>query len=65
MYDSCFSVLYDSTPPLAGVVIDGTQSGFEDLEYSSSSARVEGQWKDFSDPESDITQYSVQVLGAG
>ncbi|XP_076086791.1 uncharacterized protein LOC143057371 [Mytilus galloprovincialis] len=58
-------ILYDETQPLAGDVIDGTQSGFVDLEYSSSSARVEGQWRAFSDPESDITQYAVQVLGAG
>ena len=60
-----FPVLYDNTAPLAGTVIDGTVSGFTDQEYSSSRARVGGQWNDFSDPESNITQYAVQVLSAG
>jgi hypothetical protein len=61
----CFLVLFDLTVPMAGEVIDGIQAGFVDLEYSSSPARMEGQWKNFSDPESNITKYAVQILSAG
>ena len=37
---------------------------FNDLDYTSSQAKVEAQWKDYYDPESTIKQYDVQVSSA-
>jgi hypothetical protein len=36
-------------------------TGFTDLQYSPSTAKVGTQWRDYYDPESGIKQYEVQV----
>ncbi|VDI54125.1 Hypothetical predicted protein [Mytilus galloprovincialis] len=54
-------VTVDLTEPESGEVIDGVQSGFIDLQFSPSTAKVGAQWKDYHDPESGIQQYGVQV----
>ncbi|XP_052081925.1 uncharacterized protein LOC127719726 isoform X2 [Mytilus californianus] len=57
-------VLVDLTPSVPGEVIDGLLDNFNDLDYTSSQAKVEAQWKDYYDPESTIKQYDVQVSSA-
>lgn len=58
------SVLVDLTEPVAGEVVDGLLDSFEDLEFTSSQAKVEAQWRGYYDPESLIKQYDVQVSSA-
>ncbi|CAG2251012.1 unnamed protein product [Mytilus edulis] len=57
-------VLVDLTPSVPGQVIDGLLDNFIDLDYTSSQAKVEAQWKDYYDPDSTIKQYDVQVSSA-
>ena len=57
-------VLVDTSDPLAGQVVDGKEAGFSDVQYTTSRARVEVQWRGFSDPESAIRNYQVQVYRA-
>lgn len=49
----------DASPPDVGVVFDGpqTSSGEGDVEYWSSVDVIEGHWRGFSDPHTDIAQY--------
>ena len=54
----------DLTKPVSGQVIDGNVTGFSDLKFSPSPAKVELQWRNFYDPESTIRQYDVQVQTA-
>ena len=54
----------DLTKPVSGQVIDGNVTGFSDLKFSPSPAKVELQWRNFFDPESTIRQYDVQVQRA-
>ena len=54
----------DLTKPVSGQVIDGNVTGFSDLKFSPSPAKVELQWRNFYDPESTIRQYDVQVQRA-
>lgn len=56
-----FSVTVDLTEPESGEVVDGVQTGFTDLKFSPSTAKVGAQWKGFHDPESGIQQYEVSV----
>lgn len=37
---------------------------FRDIRFSSSPAKVEVQWRNYSDPESTIQQYDVKVQSA-
>lgn len=55
------TVLVDTTNPVSGMVVDGKDATFTDVQYTTSRAKVEVQWKDFSDPESFIRNYQVQV----
>ncbi|XP_076085507.1 uncharacterized protein LOC143056307 [Mytilus galloprovincialis] len=57
-------VLVDLSAPVPGEVVDGMMDNFIDLDYTSSQAKVEAQWKDYYDPESTIKQYDVQVSSA-
>ena len=54
----------DLTKPVSGQIIDGNVTGFSDLKFSPSPAKVELQWRNFYDPESTIRQYDVQVQRA-
>ena len=64
LHISLFTVVVDLTKPVPGTVIDGKLDNFQDLEFTSSRAKVEAQWKDYYDPESLIKQYEVQVSSA-
>lgn len=44
---------------MSGTVIDG--GGNVDLEFTAARAKVEASWNGYSDPESTIRQYRVQV----
>ncbi|CAC5384518.1 unnamed protein product [Mytilus coruscus] len=54
-------VTVDLTKPVPGQVIDGNVTGFKDVMFSPSPAKVEVQWRNYYDPESTIKQYEVQV----
>ncbi len=54
------SVYVDVTPPLKGVVKDGKDPDSDEV-YSSDAATVCSTWKRFSDPESGIRSYHVDV----
>ncbi|XP_070573951.1 uncharacterized protein [Ptychodera flava] len=53
-------VLYDATPPESGWIKDGLNPD-EDVVFSSEPSTVSANWDGFSDPESDIKEYSVTV----
>ncbi|KAK7494165.1 hypothetical protein BaRGS_00014638, partial [Batillaria attramentaria] len=57
-------VLVDLTAPEAGEVIDGLDPDFNDLSFTVHKATVAARWRGFTDPESDIIQYDVQVQRA-
>ena len=50
----------DLTPPLKGLVKDGKDPNVDE-KYSSEAATVASTWKQFSDPESGIKSYQVDV----
>ena len=54
------SVYVDVTPPLKGVVIDGNDPDSDEI-YSSEPSTVSSAWRNFSDPESGIKRYNVDV----
>ncbi|KAJ8321023.1 hypothetical protein KUTeg_002610 [Tegillarca granosa] len=54
-------VMVDLTKPVPGEVIDGNGTTFTDLKFTAATAKLEAQWRGFSDPESTIYQYNVQV----
>ena len=58
--NSCFSVYVDTTPPLKGIVSDGIDPN-TDIRYTSEPATVASTWKEFSDPESGIQSYVIDV----
>jgi hypothetical protein len=51
----------DTTIPVPGEVVDGKEASFTDVQYTTSRAKVEVQWRGYSDPESFIDNYQVQV----
>ena len=51
----------DTTPPIAGIVLDG-KDHHKDLIYHSSKDRICAAWKDFYDPESGIGKITLLVL---
>ncbi|XP_070574642.1 uncharacterized protein [Ptychodera flava] len=53
-------VLYDATPPESGWIKDGLNPD-EDMVFSSEPSTVSANWDGFSDPESNIKEYSVTV----
>ena len=53
-------VSVDVTPPVKGVVKDGSDPDSDDI-YSSEPSTVSSAWRNFSDPESGIKRYSVDV----
>lgn len=55
------TVTIDLTKPEPGSVIDGMNEDFRDLQFSASPAKVEVQWRNYTDPESTIHQYEIQV----
>ena len=54
------SVYIDVTPPLIGVVKDGDDPSSDKI-YSSDASTVASTWQKFSDPESGIKNYHVEV----
>lgn len=58
---SVLTVLVDLTPPKEGKVIDGLSENFEDLHFSVHKSTVAARWQGFSDSESGIMQYEVQI----
>lgn len=54
-------VLVDTTSPISGVVFDGLE-GKRELKYSSETVSKFANWKGFSDPESGIDRYKVDVF---
>ena len=57
-------VLVDLTKPVPGEIVDGTADNFTDLKYTTSQAKVSLQWKNFYDPESNISHFDVKVYKA-
>ncbi|XP_046562951.1 uncharacterized protein LOC124271844 [Haliotis rubra] len=57
-------VIVDLTAPVPGDVVDGIRDSFVDVEFSTHVATVGTQWRNQSDPESDIREYAVQILRA-
>ena len=55
-----FAVLVDVTPPVAGIVVDGADVN-NDVNFTSESSSVSAAWTGFSDPETDIASYTVQL----
>ncbi|XP_070562332.1 uncharacterized protein [Ptychodera flava] len=53
-------VLYDSTPPTKGEILDGLDP-INDVEFSSEASSVSANWHGFEDPESDIEEYAVTI----
>lgn len=51
----------DLTKPIPGDVVDGIRTDFDDIQFSASPAKVEVQWTNYSDPESTIEKYEIQV----
>ncbi|CAH1794767.1 unnamed protein product [Owenia fusiformis] len=52
-------VTIDSSPPIAGVVEDGTQS--KDIQFQASRTYISARWTGFHDSHSDIARYEVFV----
>lgn len=53
-------MLVDSTPPLGGWVNDG-DSPDKELDYASDTASVAAVWAGFSDPETLVKDYTVDI----
>ncbi|KAH3823847.1 hypothetical protein DPMN_125670 [Dreissena polymorpha] len=53
-------VFVDTTPPIAGIVLDGIRNTTE-LKYSSETVSKHAHWRDYYDTESGITNYKVHV----
>ena len=51
--------MVDTTPPVAGVVIDGT--GTEDSDYLTDRTSYAARWVGFGDPHSDIMGYEWAI----
>jgi hypothetical protein len=58
------AVLVDLTKPVPGQVIDGNTVTFTDVKYTTSQAKVDLQWRNYYDPESNISHYDVKVYRA-
>ncbi|XP_064643636.1 uncharacterized protein LOC135497734 [Lineus longissimus] len=58
---SSTGVIIDLTPPVKGEVVDGSLQGFRDVNISSISSIVAGQFRGFNDPESGINDTEIQV----
>ena len=58
------TVLVDLSEPVPGEVVDGSADDFTDLQFTTSQAKVELQWRDYYDPESNISHYDVKVYRA-
>ena len=54
-------MIVDLTPPAAGVIVDGLESKFHDVAFSSESATITSQWENYTDPESGIRDHKVSV----
>ena len=57
-------MLVDLSEPVPGEVVDGSAADFTDLQFTTSQAKVELQWRDYYDPESNISHYDVKVFRA-
>ena len=53
--------VFDNSPPMGGVVIDG--DGTQDRQYQSSKSRMSFHWSDFYDTESSV-KYYVYCIGS-
>ena len=54
------TVYVDVTPPVKGLVTDGLNPD-EDERYSSEASTVASTWKNFSDPESGLKSYLINI----
>lgn len=52
-------VFCDLTPPIKGTTQDGV--GDKDLQFTSVQATYSTKWSGFSDPESDVVDYLLEV----
>ncbi|XP_067658325.1 uncharacterized protein [Haliotis asinina] len=57
-------VIVDMTPPIQGDIVDGRSPSFRDQKFSTQKATIGAEWRAFSDPESSLREYSVQILRA-
>ena len=68
LYADLFSdgVIVDTSPPKAGLVLDGNQEGV-DLKYVTWQRRFKANWESFIDPHSSISHYKIAIkrVGAG
>ena len=55
------TVIVDLTPPVSGIIVDGNETDFTNVQFSSEPASVKAQWADYSDPESGIRDYKITV----
>ena len=53
--------MIDTTVPVKGWIVDGDAGHGHDMEFSSETAEVAAMWGGFSDPESGIVSYIVEV----
>ncbi|XP_052073991.1 uncharacterized protein LOC127711867 [Mytilus californianus] len=54
-------VLIDTTAPVKGWIVDGNIGKKHDMNFSSETAEVSSMWGGFSDPESGIVSYNLDV----
>ncbi|XP_063447918.1 uncharacterized protein LOC134727466 [Mytilus trossulus] len=54
-------VLIDTTAPVKGWIVDGNTGKYHDMNFSSETAEIASMWGGFSDPESGIVSYNLDV----
>ncbi|VDI44467.1 Hypothetical predicted protein, partial [Mytilus galloprovincialis] len=54
-------VLIDTTAPVKGWIVDGNIGKKHDMNFSSETAEVTSMWGGFSDPESGIVSYNLDI----
>lgn len=54
----------DLSKPVPGEVVDGLAEDFTDVQFTTSQTKVELQWRNYFDPESNISHYDVKVYRA-
>lgn len=57
-------MLVDLSKPVPGDLVDGLTEDFTDVQFTTSQTKVELQWRNFFDPESNISHYDVKVYRA-
>lgn len=64
VFSDIYIVLVDLSKPVPGEVVDGLAEDFTDVQFTTSQTKVELQWRNFFDPESNISHYDVKVYRA-